>query len=369
MAMKVIVNQLKAEIMQEKFNQFIFARQLKELRSYANEKGIQMLGDMPIFVSQDSVDAWANQHLFKLDHEGRPIYVAGVPPDYFSATGQLWGNPQYDWAAMKADGYDWWIKRIKRIAEQVNIVRIDHFRGFEAYWEVPADAKTAIGGRWVKGPGKALFAALEQKLGQLSLVAEDLGVITPEVEALREELGYPGMKVLQFALAPEADGRLDFLPQENSVAYTGTHDNNTTRGWFRDDIGDELRAGLLQRCDVQREQEAAGKMIQLVYESPARLAIVPMQDILALGAEARMNLPGTVGGTSCPFWNTKWHLSGSGPDGTGAIRIADGAQLLLDANNGGDSLAVVEPTRGKTVYIAGDGDGRGAIYNIQNTER
>lgn len=305
MAMKVIAMQLKAEIMQEKFNQFIFDRQLKELRRYANERGIQLLGDMPIFVSQDSVDAWADQHLFKLDHEGRPVYVAGVPPDYFSETGQLWGNPQYDWDAMKVDGYDWWIKRIKRIAEQVNIVRIDHFRGFEAYWEIPASEETAINGKWMKGPGKDLFDKLKEALGDVPIVAEDLGVITDEVVKLREDCGFPGMKILHFELFTDDRGVIRFKPYENCLIYTGTHDNNTTVGWLDENAAEKDIKAIKLMLGLPAEAasaEVCRAMIEYCYSSYSRIAIIPVQDILELDGKHRMNLPGTAGG------NWSWRI-------------------------------------------------------------
>ena len=293
---------LESEVQYVRFVQYNFFRQWQELHQEANRHGIALLGDMPIFVAHDSADVWAHRGLFLLEEDGSPSVVAGVPPDYFSATGQLWGNPLYDWVAMERDGYAWWEARLRHLLKMVDRVRIDHFRGFEAYWEIPAEAKTAMEGKWVKGPGEKLFRALEKKMGRLNIIAEDLGVITPEVEALRDKLGYPGMKVLHFALEPDADGRLAFLPPENSVAYTGTHDNNTTCGWYREETDALLRAALLEACELRREDEAAGRLIELAYRSAARLVIVPVQDLLALGSEARMNLPGTVGG------NWSWRL-------------------------------------------------------------
>jgi len=215
------------------FRQFLFFRQWRALKRYANGKGIRLIGDVPIFVSSDSADVWANPSLFLLDSRGRPTVVAGVPPDYFSATGQLWGNPLYNWQAAKDTGYAWWIARIKATLEQVDVIRLDHFRGFEAYWEVPADKPTAQIGRWVKGPGADLFETLRARLGGLPLIAEDLGLITPAVEALREQLHLPGMRILQFAFGGAPEHR--FLPHNyefNTVVYTGTHDNDTTRGWY-----------------------------------------------------------------------------------------------------------------------------------------
>ncbi|NTV65512.1 MAG: 4-alpha-glucanotransferase, partial [Oscillochloris sp.] len=218
-----------------KYLQFLFFSQWEPLKAYANERGISIIGDAPIFVAYDSADAWANPKLFYLDDEGAPTVVAGVPPDYFSATGQLWGNPLYRWDRMAKDGYAWWIARLRQTLAIVDILRLDHFRGFEAYWAVPAEEKTAINGNWVKGPGTALFASLREALGDLPIIAEDLGLITPEVNALREQFGFPGMKVLQFAFGDGAGNA--YLPhnyEPGYVVYSGTHDNNTSVGWFQD---------------------------------------------------------------------------------------------------------------------------------------
>ena len=277
------------------FVQFLFAEQYGALKHYAKERGICLVGDLPIFVAYDSADAWANPDLFYLDSDGHPTVVAGVPPDYFSATGQLWGNPLYRWERHAETGYAWWIARLKKAYELYDLVRIDHFRGFEAYWEVPAEEETAINGRWVKGPGMALFDALRAALGELPVIAEDLGVITPEVEALRDGAGLPGMRILQFAFGGSADNAYlphNFVP--HTVVYTGTHDNDTTRGWF-EAAEPEARAHALTYLKGTPET-ITGDMIRLAMASVANLAVVPMQDWLDLGPEARMNVPGRASG-------------------------------------------------------------------------
>ena len=295
---------LAGEIGYQKFLQYEFHKQWGRLKRYANNKGIRIMGDMPIFVSQDSSDVWTHQKLFKLREDGTAETVAGVPPDYFSATGQLWGNPQYDWEAMRKDNYDWWKRRFKKLQNLVDIVRIDHFRGFESYWEVDGRAKTAINGTWQKGPGKELFDAIEAHVGKLHVVAEDLGIITEAVEQLRDACGYPGMKVLQFTLYLNEGRRVGFVSSENAVVYTGTHDNNTTVGWFTEDIDEPTRVAVAELLGARadRPREVAEKLIAFAYASRARMAIVPMQDILGLTSRARMNTPGTVG------INWRWRL-------------------------------------------------------------
>ena len=287
---------LADEIAYVKFTQFEFYKQWGELKVYANEKGVQIVGDMPIFVSVDSSDVWANKELFCLDSKGYPTEVAGVPPDYFSATGQLWGNPLYKWPEHKKQGFKWWINRVKTQFTMVDYLRIDHFRGFEAYWAVPADEETAINGKWKKGPGVELFKAMKDALGDdMKIFAEDLGIITPEVEALRDECGFPGMKVLQFGFeAWTTDG---FYPHnfktENCICYTGTHDNDTTVGWYantREEARDRVRRYL--NCDGGN---VSWDFIRLAMSSIAKYAIFPMQDVLRLGSESRMNVPGVLG--------------------------------------------------------------------------
>lgn len=280
----------------QKFLQFEFYKQWGELKAYANKKDISIVGDMPIFVSVDSSDVWANKSLFCLDSKGYPTEVAGVPPDYFSATGQLWGNPLYDWAAHKKQGYKWWIARIKTQFTQVDYLRIDHFRGFESYWAVPAGEETAINGQWRKGPGADLFSAIQKALGEdLPIFAEDLGIITPEVEKLRDQFNFPGMKVLQFGF--EAWPHDIFYPHNftttNCICYTGTHDNDTTVGWYdkvKEEARDRVRRYL--NCDGGN---VSWDFMRLAMSSIAKYAIYPMQDVLKLGSEARMNVPGVLG--------------------------------------------------------------------------
>jgi len=285
------------------FRQFLFFRQWTALKRYANEKGVRLIGDVPIFVASDSSDVWANPELFQLDAERQPTVVAGVPPDYFSATGQLWGNPLYAWDAHKRTGYAWWIERMRATLAQVDLVRIDHFRGFEAYWEIPAGMPTAQVGRWVKGPGADLFEALRGALGALPVIAEDLGVITPEVDALRSCFDLPGMRVLQFAFGGATEDR--FLPHNyetrNTVVYTGTHDNDTTVGWYA--AITEQERDFVRRYLARDGSDIAWDLIRLAWMSVADYAITPVQDILGLGSEARMNTPGT------PSGNWSWRLT------------------------------------------------------------
>lgn len=281
-----------------KFIQFLFFKEWMDLKHYANDRGIRIIGDIPIFVSMDSADVWANQHLFQLDTKGFPTSVAGVPPDYFSATGQLWGNPLYDWDAHDKKGYQWWIARVKNQLEILDILRIDHFRGFEAYWSVPYGEETAINGHWVKGPEGKLFTAIQNALGNdLPIIAEDLGIITPEVEALRDAFAFPGMKVLQFAF--ENTGESSFLPHQfttpNCVCYTGTHDNDTTRGWY-ESLRDDCRYKLRRYLHASDQDTISWELVRLCLSSTAAYAIFPLQDILNLGSESRMNMPGRAAG-------------------------------------------------------------------------
>lgn len=295
------------QIEREKFLQFQFDRQWFALKNYARDRGVRLVGDIPIFAAHDSADVWARQELFDLDELGRLRTVAGVPPDYFSTSGQRWGNPLYRWSRHEDENYAWWTQRLARAIELFDIVRIDHFRGFEAYWEIPAGAPDARPGRWAPGPGAALFRAAERALGPLPVIAEDLGVITPPVEALRDELGYPGMKVLQFAFGDDPKGR-DYRPHNyirNCVVYTGTHDNNTTHGWFHSAPGGDTTRTQEQ---IAREQactlayvggggaEIHWDLIRLAWSSIADVAIAPLQDLLGLGGESRFNLPGTATG-------------------------------------------------------------------------
>lgn len=291
-------HQLSAEIGYYQFLQFIFFLEWKDLKQYANKHGVQIIGDIPIFVSMDSADVWANQHLFQLDSKGYPLAVAGVPPDYFSATGQLWGNPLYNWDAHQKEGFAWWISRIKSQLQNLDILRIDHFRGFEAYWSIPYGEETAINGEWIKAPGAELFKAIQNALGEnLPIIAEDLGVITPEVDALREQFHFPGMKVLQFAF--DSTGENNYLPHQfqspNCVCYTGTHDNDTTKGWYNT-LADDCQSKVNNYAAADGKQNISRQMIRLCLGSTASYAIFPLQDALALGSEARMNIPGTPSG-------------------------------------------------------------------------
>jgi 4-alpha-glucanotransferase len=299
---------LSDEIQYHKFVQFTFFRQWHFLRKYANEKGIKIIGDMPIFIAYDSSDLWANKELFTVDEEGKLTFVAGVPPDYFSKTGQLWGNPLYKWDEMEKDDFLWWRKRFSSLFELVDIVRIDHFRGFEAYWKIPGDAKTAEKGKWVKAPGEKLFNTLKKYLGELPILAEDLGVITPAVEALRDKFGFPGMKVLQFAFG--TDMETNFLPHNyipNCVVYTGTHDNDTTRAFFeKEKLGGD-KNNIYEHAQKYLNyfgEDILTELIRAAYASVANFVIIPMQDILNLGSEARMNFPGTSTGNWT--WRFTW---------------------------------------------------------------
>ena len=275
--------------------QWTFAEQWRRLREHAAERGVVVFGDLPIFVGHDSAEVWSQRRLFLLDEEGRPTTVTGVPPDYFAADGQRWDNPHYDWDAMAADDYAWWRRRIIRQRELFDLVRIDHFRGFEAAWHVPADAPTARDGWWVPGPGTAVVEALVEAAGPGTLVAEDLGVITPEVEALRVDAGLPGMKVLQFAFDGSPDNpHLPARTGEWSVVYTGTHDNDTTMGWWSG-LDDDTRAAV-RRVLLDPDEPMPWALVRLALASTARLAVVPAQDLLALGSEARMNTPGLEAG-------------------------------------------------------------------------
>jgi 4-alpha-glucanotransferase len=294
--------ELAYEIVLQKYMQWQVSKQWLELRRYANERGIAIIGDIPIFVAYDSADVWSHRELFLLDTMGSPTVVAGVPPDYFSATGQFWGNPHYDWDVMERNGYRWWIKRFTSVFELFDIVRIDHFRGFEAAWQVPASAKTAIDGRWVSGPKEKLFDALQAALGPLAVIAEDLGVITTEVTALRDRYNYPGMKILQFAFdSATATTDLPHNHVRHGVVYTGTHDNNTTKGWY-DALTEAERNGMKAYLGTSGE-DGADALMNATLMSVADTAIIPFQDILKLGSEARMNIPGT------PFGNWEWRFS------------------------------------------------------------
>lgn len=289
---------LESDVEYYRFIQFIFFQEWKELKAYANSQGIQIIGDIPIFVSMDSADVWANQHLFRLDEKGFPIDVAGVPPDYFSATGQLWGNPLYNWEAHRNDGFAWWISRIRSQLSNLDILRIDHFRGFEAYWAIPYGEDTAVNGQWIKAPGYELFHAVRNALGgDLPIIAEDLGVITDEVNALREEFGFPGMKVLQFAF--DSTGENDYLPHRFQnplcVCYTGTHDNDTSLGWYAS-LPDHCKDKFKNYIKNTDENHLHLDFLRVCMGSIACYSIFPLQDVLALGSKGRMNTPGVAAG-------------------------------------------------------------------------
>jgi 4-alpha-glucanotransferase len=289
---------LASPIERVKFIQFLFFQQWRAIRAYAAERKVQIVGDIPIFVAMDSSDAWANRDQFYFDDQGQPTVVAGVPPDYFSATGQLWGNPLYNWKNMQANGFRWWIERFEGSLKLFDLIRIDHFRGFAASWEIPFPAETAIQGEWVPAMGQEMFAAVREALGVLPIIAEDLGVITPDVEKLRDDFGFPGMAVLQFAFGGGDFSVNDFLPEnlrENQVVYTGTHDNDTTRGWWQHAEEQEKHNFRTYTSSDPSEETFAPQLTRMAFESRANLAIVPLQDVLNLGTEARMNLPGTTG--------------------------------------------------------------------------
>ena len=284
--------------------QYLFFKQWLRLKAYANEHHIEIVGDMPIYVAADSADVWAQPHFFKTDAVGKPTCVAGCPPDEFSETGQLWGNPIYDWEAMDKDGYAWWIERLRESFKIYDIVRIDHFRGFESYWEVPADSDTSATGKWVKGPDYKLFAAVKEALGDLNIIAEDLGFMTDEVIELRERTGFPGMKILQFAFNPD-DESIDspHLAPNNSVMYTGTHDNNTVLGWYKDEIDDATRQYMAQYTNRKEYETVPHAMLRTIFSSVSFMAITTMQDLLELDSAARMNYPSTIGG------NWTWRMT------------------------------------------------------------
>lgn len=295
-------------IEQHAFDQFLFSRQWSDVKTYAAQKQIQIIGDIPIYVAHDSADVWANPGLFQLDREGQPIVVAGVPPDYFSATGQLWGNPIYKWDLHARNGFAWWKQRLEMVLKQVDIIRLDHFRGFAGYWEVPGRETTAVNGRWMPGPGAPIFKALQDHLGELPLIAEDLGHITPDVHALREQFNLPGMKIFQFGLEGGSDD--PFTPhnyEENCVAYTGTHDNDTSAGWYAKANPEHQRfaRAYLQLGEHPTPLELTRAMISQLWQSAAVFTLAPLQDLLGLGTQARMNYPSTTSG------NWQWRVEES----------------------------------------------------------
>jgi 4-alpha-glucanotransferase len=306
-ALQTIKNNYREELEQIRVVQFLFQQQWQELQNYATKKGVCLFGDMPIYISLDSSDAWMHPELLRINRDGVPTHVAGVPPDYFSEDGQLWGNPLYDWNYHAETAYDWWINRVRYGIDRVDLLRIDHFRGFESFWSVPFGDETARGGQWEPGPADALFEALQQALGKLPIVAEDLGVITDEVDELRQRHNIPGMKVLQFEVG-EADFDINDI-EENCLCYTGTHDNDTAVGWFQgDDEGTRTRQEILQTRKSALEQTGGSPetihldLIRLAFSSRAAIAIAPMQDFLGLDSQARLNTPGTT------LNNWRWRL-------------------------------------------------------------
>jgi len=323
---------LAPQIEAQKFYQFLFFRQWIGLKTYCNDRGVKIIGDFPIFVAHDSADVWTNPEQFKLDPNGRPLVVAGVPPDYFSSTGQLWGNPLYNWERMRAAGFTWWIERVRALFAMVNIARVDHFRGFAAAWEIPGGDTTAERGRWVETPGRELFTSIRQALGELPIIAEDLGVITPDVVALRDDLGFPGMHVLQFGFGG-ADANNTDLPHNyvpNVVAYTGTHDNDTAAGWFNSVAG-EGSTRTANEIEEERQfclkylnstgDEIHWDFVRSVWASVAKTAIAPLQDVLGLGNKARMNLPNSNQG------NWTWRFEPGTLTDNIALRLNDLTQL------------------------------------------
>jgi 4-alpha-glucanotransferase len=301
-ALDEVRQHLATAIRRQRFQQFVFFEQWQALKHYANERGVLVYGDMPIFVAEDSADVWARREYFALDDHGRPEVVAGVPPDYFSETGQRWGNPHYRWEVLEADGFDWWVKRVRVQLELCDLLRVDHFRGFEAYWEISAQEQTAVNGRWVQTPGGALLQRLHDTFGYLPLVAEDLGIITPEVDALRERFGLPGMKVLQFAFGSGPDN--PYLPHNHvrdCAIYTGTHDNDTTLGWYETLDADQRRE--IREYLGNPAEPMPWPLIRSAMASHAALCVVPMQDVLGLDSRGRMNTPGTSEG------NWQWRFA------------------------------------------------------------
>jgi len=303
-----------------RFGQWSFFRQWARLRAHANAKGVQIVGDAPIFIAHQSAEVWAHQHLFELGSDGRPTVVAGVPPDFFSATGQRWGNPLYRWSEHAKDGYAWWVERVRRIFELVDIVRIDHFRGFASYWEIPASEATAMNGRWLPGPDEALFNAIAKALGPLPIIAEDLGLVTPDVEVLRKKFSFPGMRILEFAFAGDASDR--FLPhhhEPDTVVYTGTHDNDTVAGWWAtaNDHERHFARGYL----ATDGHDMPWAMIRAACMSVADTAVHPMQDVLCLPGNCRMNFPGKAEG----YW--EWRFQWSQVQPWHAQRLAEMCRL------------------------------------------
>ena len=330
---------LNTAIQRQVYRQFLFFKQWTELKDFANSKGIKIIGDVPIFVSHDSVDVWVNPELFFLEKSGEPTFMAGVPPDYFSPTGQLWGNPLYNWDIHKKNGYKWWAHRLQKVLNLVDIIRLDHFRGFVGYWEIPGGAKTAENGRWVQAPGFDFFNKIQEKLGGLPIIAEDLGVITPDVVELRNQFDLPGMKILQFAF--EGNPSDPFLPHNynrNCVVYTGTHDNDTAAGWYRR-VDEDVKEFCCKYLNCSGN-EIAWEMIRACWSSVAVFSIAPMQDFLGLGNDARMNYPGN------PSGNWRWRMS-TKLDDNELVEKINGINNLFDRNNPQKIISYSENTSRK----------------------
>jgi 4-alpha-glucanotransferase len=311
-AMTALLTSDGRKIAMEQAIQFFFSEQWCSLRAYCAERDVRILGDVAIFVNYDSADVWTHPELFELDEDLRPVRVSGVPPDYFSSTGQRWGNPLYKWGAMKDRGFDWWVARVRRSLALYDMIRLDHFRGFEAYWSIPAEEETAIHGQWVKAPGQELFQRLKDVFGDLPFVAEDLGLITPEVDELREHFGMPGMRILQFGFSDRASHL--YLPHKfvpNTVVYTGTHDNNTTLGWWLDDTGEVEKTNVQTYLQtIEHAGDIVWAMIRAAARSVANVCIFPMQDVLHLGSDARMNTPSASAGN----WSWRYEAGALHPD-------------------------------------------------------
>lgn len=322
-ALKKLASEQSDRISKIKFEQFVFWQQWYRLKKFANDRGVQLFGDLPIYVNYDSADCWANRELFKLGSDHRPTVVAGVPPDYFSKTGQLWGNPVYDWDQLASTNFEWWMTRLRHLFESFDIVRIDHFRGLVAYWEVPAGDLTAENGQWVDAPAEAFLDAVVEQFKDPALIAEDLGTITDDVVEILEKFGFPGMKILQFAFDSD-DPNHRYLPEnfdENAVVYTGTHDNNTIVGWFRQEADEATKARLVNYLEKNiTENDVHWKFVEMAAKSRARLAVVPIQDVLGLDETARMNTPATAKG------NWRWRLTPEQFASIPAKQLADLAQ-------------------------------------------
>jgi 4-alpha-glucanotransferase len=336
---------LKDQIALERFLQFAFFEQWKALRAYSADRGIRIIGDVAIFVSYDSADVWTHPDIFRLREDLSPEFVAGVPPDAYSETGQRWGNPLYNWDALKSRGYDWWIQRMRWAVETCDIVRLDHFRGYEAYWEIPADEPTAINGHWVAGPNNDLFKALRNELGNLPFIAEDLGYITPEVRALRKKLDIPGMKVMQFGFGNR--GAHIYLPHmftPDSVVYTGTHDNNTTVGWWDSDATEAEKRWAIEYLGTV-DDGIHWAFIRAAFASVAILAVIPVQDLLGLPGDARMNIPSKPGG------NWSWRLS----NGMLTTELANKLALLTEVTDR-DAVLKISPSSQKSQLTTSNAD-------------